>query len=137
MLLPNITIPRPEASRIFLPYQLCWIFDDAPLCLAEKSVRIGWTFCDAFKNVRKRLLHPRRDYLFSSKDQTTAIEYVSTCYQFCEIYNHTRSVLSHGVENWKIPIYKDGRNTGFTEDFKVGYIKFDNGSRILSFSSNP
>src|SRR3954447_15571417 len=124
-------------SKIFLPYQLKWILDDSPLRLAEKSVRIGWTFCDAFKNVRKRLLHPRRDYLFSSKDQTTAIEYVATCYQFCEIYNHTRSVLSHGVENWKIPIYKDGRNTGFTEDFKVGYIKFDNGSRILSFSSNP
>jgi len=137
MLLPYIKIPRPETSRIFLPYQLAWIFDDSPLRLAEKSVRIGWTFADAFKNVRKRLRNPRRDYLFSSKDQATAIEYVNTCYQFCEIFNHTRSIVSHGIENWKAPIFKDGKNTGFTEDFKVGYIKFDNRSRILSFSSNP
>jgi phage FluMu gp28-like protein len=137
MILPNIKIPRPEASRIFLPYQLHWIFDDAPLRLAEKSVRIGWTFADAFKNVRKRLRNPRRDYLFSSKDQTTAIEYVNTCYQFCQLFNHTKSILSHGIEDWKVPVFKDGKNTGFTEDFKVGYIKFDNRSRILSFSSNP
>ena len=124
-------------KTLFLPYQLKWIYDDSPLRLAEKSVRIGWTFADAFKNVRKRLRNPRRDYLFSSKDQTTAVEYVSTCYQFCELFNHTKCILSHGIENWKMPIYKDGRNTGFTEDFKVGYIKFDNRPRIISFSSNP
>src|SRR2546425_365414 len=137
MILPHITIPSPQLSRIFLPYQLKWIFDDSPPRLAEKSVRIGWTFADAFKNVRKRLRHPRRDYLFSSKDQSTAIEYVATCYQFCELFNHTKFILSHGIEDLKVPVYKDGKNTGFTEDFKVGYIKFDNRSRIISFSSNP
>ena len=83
----------------FLPYQLRWINDDSKLRLAEKSVRIGWTFADAFKNVRKRLEHSRRDYLFSTKDQPTALEYVQTCYRFCELYNLTKSVLSHGVEN--------------------------------------
>src|ERR1043166_7928204 len=124
-------------TPLFLPYQLQWIEDDSPLRLAEKSVRIGWTYCDAFKNVRKRLHHPRRDYLFSSKDQGTAIEYVSTCYQFCELYNQTKAILSHGIDDMKVPIFKDGKNTGFTEEVKVGYIKFDNGSRILSFSSNP
>src|SRR6266436_7759764 len=104
MKLPHITIPPPQLSRIFLPYQLKWIFNDAPLRLAEKSVRIGWTFADAFKNVRMRLAHPRRDYLFSSKDQATAIEYVNTCYQFCQLFNHTKCVLSHGVEHWRTPI---------------------------------
>src|SRR5712664_1684004 len=138
MTLPPIPLfSTKPLTRVFLPYQLNWIFNDAPLCLAEKSVRIGWTFADAFKNVRKRLYHPRRDYLFSSKDQSTAIEYVTTCYQFCQLYNRTRSVISHGIQDLKVPIFKDGKNTGFTEDFKVGYIKFDNGSRILSFSSNP
>src|SRR3954471_6909730 len=126
-----------DLSPFFLPYQLRWITDDSPLRLAEKSVRIGWTYCDAFKNVRKRLHHARRDYLFSSKDQSTAVEYVSTCYQFCELYNKTKAILSHGVEDLKVPIFKEGKNTGFTEEVKVGYIKFDNGSRILSFSSNP
>src|SRR6267378_2133340 len=138
IILPSPSIDRDQhVSSFFLPYQLRWILDDSPLCLAEKSVRIGWTFADAFKNVRKRVLYPRRDYLFSSKDQSTAIEYVTTCYQFCQLYNRTRSVISHGIQDLKVPIFKDGKNTGFTEDFKVGYIKFDNGSRILSFSSNP
>jgi len=138
MIIPAIDLDSTRAlGGIFLPYQLTWIDDDSKLRLAEKSVRIGWTFADAFKNVRKRLLNPRRDHLFSTKDQTTAIEYVQTCYQFCEFYDHTRSILSHGVDTWNMPIFKDGKNTGFTSDWKVGYIKFDNGSRILSFSSNP
>src|SRR3954471_1582170 len=132
--MPSLDTPT---APLFLPYQLKWIEDDSPLRLAEKSVRIGWTYCDAFKNVRKRLSDPRRDYLFSSKDQGTAIEYVTTCYQFCELYNQTKAILSHGIQDMKVPIFKEGKNTGFTEEFKVGYIKFDNGSRILSFSSNP
>src|SRR5207249_3121038 len=118
LILPSLPIDCDyHLSPVFLPYQVKWIVDDSPLCLAEKSVRIGWTFADAFKNVRKRLLHPRRDYLFSSKDQTTAIEYVTTCYQFCQLYNRTRSILSHGIDTWKMPIFKNGKNTGFTEDF--------------------
>jgi len=40
--------------------------------LAEKSVRIGWTYADAFKNVRKRLHFPNRDYLFATKDYQSA-----------------------------------------------------------------
>jgi hypothetical protein len=46
--------------------------------LAEKSVRIGWTFADAFKNVRQRLVHKKRDYLFATKDQASAVEYMKT-----------------------------------------------------------
>ena len=48
------------------------------MCLAEKSVRIGWTFADALKNVRKRLLHKNRDYLFATKDEASAVEYMRT-----------------------------------------------------------
>src|SRR3954470_17675089 len=108
MPLPKLNITsNSAASRIFLPYQLKWIEDDSPLRLAEKSVRIGWTFCDAFKNVRKRLQHPRRDYLFSSKDQSTAIEYVSTCYQFCQFYDKTKAILSHGIDSLKVPIFQN------------------------------
>lgn len=127
-----------EESRYFLPYQLAWIRDDSPMRLAEKSVRIGWTYADAFKNVRKRLRHARRDYLFATKDEPTAIEYVATCYRFAEIYNLTKNVLSRGVEDWKVPRFdEEGKDTGFTDEVKVGVIKFDNGSRIIAFSSNP
>ena len=81
---PDIDSEKAE-SRYFLPYQLRWIRDDSMLRLAEKSVRIGWTFCDAFKNVRKRLHHQKRDYLFTTKDQATSLEYVKQCEQFAEI----------------------------------------------------
>jgi len=57
-ILPSLTLDAPDKklSRYFLPYQIRWIHDPSPMCLAEKSVRIGWTFADALKNVRKRLL---------------------------------------------------------------------------------
>jgi phage FluMu gp28-like protein len=125
-------------SRYFLPYQRAWILDDSPLRLAEKSVRIGWTFADAFKNVRKRLQNSRRDYLFSTRDHSTALEYVRTCHRFAEAYDFTRAILSRGVEDLRVPRFDSaGRDTGFTDEVKTGVIRFDNGSRILAFSSNP
>lgn len=133
------TLDSPNTlARYFLPYQRAWILDDSPLRLAEKSVRIGWTFADAFKNVRKRLQHPRRDYLFTTRDHSTALEYVRTCQRFAEACDFTRAILSRGVENLRVPRFNPaGRDTGFTDEVKAGAIRFDNGSRILAFSSNP
>jgi phage FluMu gp28-like protein len=137
-ILPSLKIDRDaDLSRYFLGHQVTWILDDSRMRLAEKSVRIGWTWADAFKNVRKRLHHRGRDYLFATKDQMSAIEYVDTCYKFCEIYKYTKTIKDHGVDAMKVPVFRDGKDSGFTEEVKVGYIKFDNGSRILAFSSNP
>jgi phage FluMu gp28-like protein len=137
-ILPDMKIDSDaQASRYFMRHQVTWINDDARMRLAEKSIRIGWTFADGFKNVRKRLRHKNRDYLFATKDATSAVEYVSVCKNFCEIYNLTKSILSHGEDYWKVPVFKDGKDTGVTEEIKVNYIKFDTGSRIVAFSSNP
>src|SRR5438046_6894840 len=35
------------------------------------------------------------------------------------------------------PKRSDGGSSSFTEEVKIGYIKFQNGSRIIAFSSNP
>ena len=123
-------------ERRFLPYQTAWILDESRLCLAEKSVRIGWTFADAFKNVRKRLLHPRRDYLFTTKDEATALEYIRLCRQFCEWFGGAGAILSHGIERLRAP-RPDARHPWQVVEFKAGVIKFANRSRILAFSSNP
>src|SRR3989442_3837640 len=69
-------------ANYFTHYQICWIQAEDPFheakkqvfALAEKSVRIGWTFCDGFKNVRKRLRFKNRDYLFVTKDWPTPPE---------------------------------------------------------------
>ena len=136
--LPSIALDADATtSRYFLQHQLTWIADDSDLRLAEKSVRIGWTYADAFKNVRKRLRHARRDYLFATRDQPSAFEYIETCKRFLEVFNLTKTILAHGIDDLRVPIYREGKDTGFTEEVRVGYIKFDNGSRILAFSSNP
>ncbi len=66
--------------RHFMPHQIAWIEAELPLharglqaiALAKKSVRIGWTYADAFKNVRKRLWHKNRDYLLDLKSRLRA-----------------------------------------------------------------
>jgi phage FluMu gp28-like protein len=133
---PSIDRPVTE-SRYFLPYQKAWIEDENPMKLWEKSFRIGATWADAFANVRKRLHHAKRDYLFATKDYPSALEYMTACKQFCEIYDRTRSIVSHGEDIIKAPVVANGKSTGFTEDIKIGFIKFDNGSRIIAFSANP
>src|SRR5438876_576831 len=108
------------------------------MALAEKSVRIGWTYADAFKNVRKRLWFRDRDYLFATKDYQSALEYVQQCYRFAEIFNLTHTILRHGEESLQVqPMDEAGRPSAFTQDVKVGVIKFDNGSRIIAFSASP
>lgn len=136
--LPSKIDSSQEESRYFLPYQLRWIRDDSQLRIWEKSFRIGATWADAFKNVRKRLRFANRDYLFASKDYDSALEYMQLCQQFCDVYNLTRNIISTGETLDEIPQHdSEGKPTGFTEKIKVAYIKFDNGSHIRAFSSNP
>ena len=125
-------------SRYFLTYQLEWVEDTSRLTIWEKSFRVGATWGDAFKNVRKRLVHPARDYLFATKDWPSALEYMSACKQFCDVFRVAKSIISHGEETVTVPIFdQDRKDTGFTQDIKIGTIKFDNGSRIIAFTSNP
>jgi phage FluMu gp28-like protein len=136
-ILPSLDIDCDATlSRYFLKHQLYWILDESQMRFAEKSVRIGWTYADAFKNVRKRLRHANRDYLFATKDQPSAVEYLKTCMDFAGIFDFARSIVSHGEDAVKVNA-KDEAGKSFTEEVKFGYIKFDNGSRIIAFSSNP
>src|SRR5436309_6730795 len=146
LLLPSKLDSDSRLAKHFMPHQISWIQAEKAihaqhkqaLALAEKSVRIGWTYADAFKNVRKRLWFKGRDYLFATKDYPSALEYVRQCYKFAEIFNLTRAITSHGEENLAVNRLDDhGRPSSFTEDVKVGVIKFDNGSRIIAFSANP
>jgi phage FluMu gp28-like protein len=137
-ILPALHVESSDAkiSKYFLGHQVCWIRDESRMRFAEKSVRIGWTYADAFKNARKRLLHAKRDYLFATKDQPSAVEYLKTCEDFSGIFNFARSIISRGEDSVKVEA-KNAAGASFTEEVKFGYIKFDNGSRIIAFSSNP
>jgi phage FluMu gp28-like protein len=146
-ILPLTKVDNDRAlAKFFMPHQIHWIqAEDAiraagkqTYALAEKSIRIGWTYADAFKNVRKRLRFKKRDYLFATKDYPSALEFIRLCKEIAELFNLTRSIVSHGEEACSVPrLDERGRSTGFTEELKMGVIKFDNGSRILAFSSHP
>jgi phage FluMu gp28-like protein len=150
-------------NKRFLPYQVSWILAEDKLhaarkqafALAEKSVRIGWTYADAFKNVRKRLKFSNRDYLFATKDYPSALEYMRVAKEFVDVFNLTRAIVSHGEDYLKVPgpgrtprassaggasvLPRAGSaaSRSVTEEIKIGYIKFDNGSRIIAFSAHP
>src|SRR5262252_4387320 len=120
-----------KLSKHFMPHQIAWIEAEKKIhrqhkqavALAEKSVRIGWTYADAFKNVRKRLWYKKRDYLFATKDYASALEFVRQCYQFAEIFDKTRAITCHGEEEIQVNRLDDhGRPSRFVEDIKVGVI---------------
>lgn len=135
---PDIGSDRAVRGGKFLPWQVEHILSDVRYRAVEKAVQVGFTWGDAFKQVRKRLLYTNRDYLFSTKDEQTAFEYIRYCANFCEVFNLTKSVLTQGVDVIKVPVYdENGRATRVTEEVKVASIKFDTGSRIRAFSSNP
>src|SRR6266566_964457 len=102
-ILPSIKIDSDAMlAKCFMPHQVHWIqAEDAihaqgkqAFALAEKSVRIGWTYADAFKNVRKRLRFKDRNYLFATKDYPSALEYMKIAYYYAELFDLTSSIVS-------------------------------------------
>src|SRR5579859_5252815 len=97
-ILPSVKIDADSMlADYFMPPQIAWILAEDELhaqhkqafILAEKSARIGWTFCDGFKNVRKRLRFRDRPYLFATKDYPSALEYMRMVYAFADLLDYT------------------------------------------------
>lgn len=128
---PDIDSDR-DATRYFCGYQLEGINCEERYQYTEKANRIGWTFLDAFKNVRKRLRHKKRDYLFTTQNWAGAVEYSRYLDHFIGIYNMGKSLLSR-TEN-TVTVHDD---QGVARQEKIGIYNFDTGSRIVLFSSNP
>src|SRR2546425_1265231 len=110
-ILPHMPIDRSAIlSKYFMLHQALWIQADDFLhaqgkqafALAEKSVRIGWTFADAFKNVRKRLRYKKRDYLFATKDYPSALEYIRLAHSAAQFLDFTRAIVSHREDYLKV-----------------------------------
>jgi len=75
----GVATPRtPRATLFFLPYQQRWILDEAPMKLAEKSRRVGFTYATSYRAVQKCLRRPRGfTQWVSSRDLLTAKEFVT------------------------------------------------------------
>lgn len=125
-----------DLSRYLLPLQVDGVICPARYQYTEKANRIGWTWMDALKNVRKRLAHKRRDYLFTTQNWNGAVEYGRYLDLWINIYNLGRFLISRKEE--EITVFKeDDKGNKIAVQEKVGIYTFDGGSRIILFSSSP
>ncbi len=135
-----VTTPSPETdtglSRYLCPYQVEGVLCDARYQYTEKANRIGWTWLDALRNVRLRLAHPKRDYLFTTQNWNGALEYGRYLDFWINIYNLGKFVISRGEENMTFR-YTNEKGEQVAIQEKVGIYHFDGGSRIILFSSSP
>lgn len=118
-------IDQPKSfSRYMLPYQVAWVQDDSRLKMWEKSIRIGATWCQEFVAIRDRV-RLGTDYLHSSVTENVALRFIEECDKFwLPIFGIAAQTRGE--------FYWDDAQT-----IKTFYIQFDNGAKILSFSSSP
>lgn len=125
----------------FLPYQERWVNDNATLKLFEKSRRIGITYATSFRCVLKCLYEPKNSSFVqwvSSRDELTAKEFVTDYVaMWAREANKISRELAAAVAD---AVGLDGRNVEVVDEkhgITAFVVKFKNGSRICSISSNP
>ena len=112
----------------FLPYQWKWILDESPMKLYPKSRRIGITFGTSYRCVRKCLRRKNFTQWVSSKDLLLAREFVTDYVaKWCKLAN----IVASGLEGEQLELIDPAK------DVTAYIVRFPNGSRIVSLSSNP
>ena len=111
-------------DKYFLPYQVNWILDTNPFNLWDKSRRIGATYSESYKCVRRRMrLAKRRDYYFSSADESATVEFSLYCQQWCQLHNIVHKAVLEEHED------EDGKYNNYLVEIGP--------SRINCMTSNP
>ncbi len=111
----------------FLPYQRRWIRDTSRLKLMEKSRQIGMTWSAAYRAVRTTATAGNRhDCWVSSRDEVQARLFLEDCRRFANVF------YSASISLTDYSIY-DGQPNPVSNTS----IRFGNGRRIHSLSSNP
>lgn len=133
---PNIESEK-DLSKYLLSFQVEGVLSEAILEYTRKCNRCGWSWTMALKAVRSRIMQTmKRDSLFTTQDMNGALEYGLYLRLWIEVYNLSRFLVLNGheeiVDAQKIV---DGKKVAVQE--KRTTWKFDNGSRIILFSSNP
>lgn len=115
----------------FLPYQQCWINDESPLKLYEKSRRIGITYGTSYRAVRKCLREKDGSSFVqwvSSRDTLTAKEFIT---DYVAMWCREANTVARGLEGDNVEVVDEQHGiTAFV-------VRFNNGARICSLSSNP
>lgn len=112
--------------QYFTEYQRKWIRDESPMKLAEKSRRIGWTYATTYRRVMRAMQVPGLPCWISTRDLTTAKEFVRDCAKWCRLAN----IVAKGLDGENVEVVGPG-------DITAMVIEFPNGSRIHILTSNP
>lgn len=115
----------------FLPYQQRWINDESALKLYEKSRRIGITYGTSYRAVRKCLREKDGSNFVqwvSSRDALTAKEFVT---DYVAMWCREANAVARGLQGDNVEVVDEKHGiTAFV-------VRFMNGARICSLSSNP
>ncbi|MDE2473220.1 MAG: hypothetical protein KGL35_32070 [Bradyrhizobium sp.] len=119
----KFTPKNPEA--ILLPYQARWVADKSRLKLMEKSRQIGISWGSAYADVETTAAQSATyDWWVSSRDDLQARLYIEDCKRWAE------ALALAAVDLGEVVIDPDAKLSAFA-------LKFANGKRIHSMSSNP
>lgn len=121
----NAKVIPADPKAIFLPYQAKWIADGSRLKLIEKSRQIGLSWATAYATVsRTALATARLDEWVSSRDDIQAQLFLEDCKFWAGNMQIAADDLGEQI------LDNDARQTSYV-------LRFDNGRRINSMSSNP
>lgn len=125
----------------FLEYQKRWILDNSPIKLYEKSRRIGITFATSYRSVTKCLRKKEGSTFIqwvSSRDELTAKEFIT---DYVAMWAREANKISRELAaGFADAVGLDGKNIEVIDEkhgITAFVVRFKNGSRINSISSNP
>lgn len=116
----------PNVFNLLCPFQRRWLAESAPLAIAEKSRRIGWTWTHALKVVLDRIdpKKPKANYYHSSADQTASVEFIEYCAQWAQMVNAVAKV-------------ENEREVIDDQEISSLVMRFANGAKIVAGTSSP
>ena len=109
---------------MLLPYQAAWVKDRSRLKIAEKPRQVGWTWASAYGIVRRKAQKDARlDAWISSRDDMQARLFLEDLKGFA-------NVLQAGAQDLGEQVVDEKGHSAYV-------LRFDNGLRAHSLSSNP
>ena len=125
----------------FLPYQERWIRDSSPIKLYEKTRRGGITYATSYRCIQKCLRQQKGSSFVqwvSSRDELTAKEFITDYVaMWAKEANKIAREMAKGFED---AVGLDGENVEVVDEkhgITARVVRFKNGARIISLSSNP
>jgi len=115
---------RDKLRNYLLDYQWDWLTDDSRYKVAEKARRTGWTYIESLSAVLDRL-RTKRDYWFSSADETASLEFIEYCRFWSDFLGQAYRIVA------------DQEIFDRQNNVTLHRLTFPNGSRITALSSNP